>query len=91
MTHPLAPAGAAGYDGRMWTWSELDEEQVRLLSEVEESLDGELVLAYRPAQPGKDRPVTVRMTPAQLDQEALRRIEELERTLGVVAVAYSPD
>lgn len=75
----------------MWTWSELDEEQVRLLSEVEDSLDGEVVLAYRPAEPGRDRPVHVRMTPAELDAEELRRIEELERRLGVVAVAYSPE
>lgn len=75
----------------MWTWSELDEEQVRLLEEVEEELDGELILAYRPADPNRDRPVTVRMTPAELDDAELRRLQELERRVGCVAVAYAPD
>lgn len=75
----------------MWTWSELDEEQVRLLAEVEAELEGDVVLAYRPADPGRDRPVAVRMTPAALDDEKLRRLQELERAVGCVAVAYEPD
>jgi hypothetical protein len=75
----------------MWTWSELDEEQVRLLGEIEEELDGDIVVAYRPAEPGRDRPAELRMTPARLEASELRRIQEFERQVGCVAVAYEPE
>lgn len=75
----------------MWTWSELDERQVQRLEEVEEDLAGDLVIAYREATPGRDRPIQVRMTPAALDAEQLQRVQELEREMGCVAVAYELD
>jgi hypothetical protein len=75
----------------MWTWSELDEEQVRLLEEAERELGGDYLLAYRPADPGRDRAVAPRLTPAALDETQLRRVQELEREVGCIAVAYEPD
>lgn len=75
----------------MWTWSELDERQVQRLEEVEQDLEGDIVVAYREAEPGRDRPIRVRMTPASLDAQQLRRVQELEREMGCVAVAYEQD
>ena len=75
----------------MWTWSELDERQVQRLEEVEEELTGDYLIAYREAEPGRARPIQVRMTPASLDADQLRRVQQLEREMGVVAVAYEQD
>ncbi len=75
----------------MWTWSELDERQVQRLEEVEEELSGDYLIAYREAEPGRSRPIQVRMTPASLDADQLRRVQQLEREMGVVAVAYEQD
>ncbi|HEX9043812.1 MAG TPA: hypothetical protein VF802_02195 [Candidatus Limnocylindrales bacterium] len=75
----------------MWTWSELDEQQVRRVEEVEDELAGDYVVAYREAEPGHDRPIQVRMTPAMLDEDQLRRVRDLERDIGCVAVAYEQD
>ena len=75
----------------MWTWSELDEAQMERLTALEAELGGGYILAYRAADPERDRPVSLRMTPAELDERQLSLLHELERETGCVAVAYADD
>ncbi len=72
----------------MWTWSELDERQMQLIEDVEADLPGDYVIAYRQGRPSEDVPAHLALRPAALDAAQVARLQEVEREIGCVAVAY---
>ena len=71
-----------------WTWADLDERQLALVREAEETLGSEVVIAYRQAEPARVGRGGVAMSPAALDESQLECLQGIESRIGCVAVAY---
>ena len=74
-----------------WNWARLDRDGIALLRETEASLDGDIVLVYRPGE-GLPAEASTRegLAPATLTPDELETLQGVEQRLGVVAVAYKP-
>lgn len=71
-----------------WKLADLDENQLKMVHEAEESLHMDYLLAY--AQADEDRPpdVGADLRPAKLSDSEVECLQGVEKNLGVVAVAY---
>ena len=77
-----------------WTLADLDAEQLRLIDETEHELPGNVVLVFAPTRWGTVDPETLDaegLHPVELEPEQLARLQEVERRVGGVAVAYRMD
>lgn len=73
-----------------WTWADLSPDQQRLLSEAEQSLGADYLLAFAPggAAPADERRPVSGITTAALSESELECLNGLENQLGSVVVAY---
>ena len=74
-----------------WTWANLSEEQLQLLSEAERSLGADYLLAYKPTD-HSSRAVESRvraLEAAALDESQLECLHGLEQQLQAIVVAYA--
>jgi hypothetical protein len=77
-----------------WTLADLDAEQLRLVDETEHALPGNVVLVFAPTRWGTVDDETLDaegLHPVELEPEQLARLQEVERRVGGVAVAYRMD
>jgi hypothetical protein len=72
-----------------WTWAELDERQMGLLKEAEETLGADILLAF---QKGDGEPMSppFDLAPADLDESQVECLEGAEEKLNAVVIAYQP-
>lgn len=74
-----------------WSYAELDPGQLDLVDEVERTLDGDVVMVYRPSAWGTVDPETMTsrgLRPDDLEASQLELLQALEARLGGVIVAY---
>jgi hypothetical protein len=74
-----------------WTWASLNDNQLQLLSEAEQSLGAGYLLAYQPTQ-HTSRAVEARVRSLQaapLSESELESLRGLETQLQAVVVAYA--
>lgn len=74
-----------------WKLAPLDDRQLRLVHEAEQSLHLDFLLVYREAADGvdfSDLHVEEALRPAQLSDSEIECLQGVERKLGAVAVAY---
>ncbi len=71
-----------------WTWADLDEQQLALVREAEQTLGSEVVVAYRRGDVSRVGRAGVAMRPAALDESQLECLQGVESRIGCVAVAY---
>ena len=77
-----------------WTLAELAPEQLRLIDETEHDLPGNVVLVFAPTRWGTVDESIIEdegLHPVELEPEQLAKLQEVERRLGGVAVAYRLD
>ncbi len=77
-----------------WTLAELEPEQLRLIDETEHELPGNVVLVFAPTRWGTVDESTIDaegLHPVDLAPDQLARLQEVERRVGGVAVAYRLD
>lgn len=70
-----------------WTWADLDEKQLGLLKEAEQTLGMDYLLAFQPTQ-GQAKPPRVELKPAKLDEGQVECLVGAEEKLGAVVIAY---
>ncbi len=75
--------------GEIWTWAELDDRQLALIIEAEQTLGFNLILAYRRTDKSHAPGVDVNFRPAALDPSQLECLLGVEQLIGCVAVAYA--
>lgn len=74
-----------------WSYAELGPEQLELVDAAERSLDGDIVMVYRPSAWGTVDPEIVTadgLRPDVLEASQLELLQALEARLGGVIVAY---
>lgn len=74
-----------------WTLADLEPEQLRLIDETEHELPGNVVLVFAPTRWGTVDETTIDaegLHPVELAPDQLARLQEVERRVGGVAVAY---
>ena len=74
-----------------WTLADLEPEQLRLIDETEHDLPGNVVLVFAPTRWGTVDETTIDaegLQPVELAPDQLARLQEVERRVGGVAVAY---
>ncbi len=74
-----------------WAYADLAPEQLALVDEAEQSLDGDVVMVYRPSAWGTVDPERVTaggLRPDDLEASQLELLQALEARLGGVIVAY---
>ena len=74
-----------------WAWADLDDDQLRLVSQAEQVLGADYLLVYRPSR-ASGRAVAARvrrLQAAQLTESQLERLHRLETQLQAVIVAYA--
>ena len=74
-----------------WTWAELNDDQMKLVTEAEGSLGADYLLAYCPSEQETPRSVRfalLELQAAGLDESQLDCLNGLESQLGAVIVAY---
>lgn len=74
-----------------WTLADLGPEQLRLIDETEHELPGDVVLVFAPTRWGTVDDATIdaeHLHPAELEPDQLAKLQDLEREVGAVAVAY---
>lgn len=77
--------------GSGWTFADLTNDELALVADAERTLDADVVMVYRSgAQSWADveRIAEEGFAPDPLDPTQLERLQDLERQLGAVAVAY---
>jgi hypothetical protein len=77
-----------------WTLAELAPEQLRLIDETEHELPGNVVLVFAPTRWGTVDESIIEdegLHPVELEPAQLAKLQEVERRLGGVAVAYRLD
>jgi len=77
-----------------WTLADLEPEQLRLIDETEHELPGNVVLVFAPTRWGTVDETTIDaegLHPVELAPDQLARLQEVERRVGGVAVAYRLD
>jgi hypothetical protein len=77
-----------------WTLADLDAEQLRLIDETEHELPGNVVLVFAPTRWGTVDETTLDaqgLHPVDLEPDELARLQDVERRVGAVAVAYRLD
>ncbi len=78
-------------DANAWTWADLNDDQMKLVSEAESTLRADYLLAYRPSNgetPRSIRFALLELQPAGLDESQLDCLVGLESQLDAVIVAY---
>ena len=70
-----------------WNWAELNDEQMELLKETEETLGADIVLAFKSGQ-GELVGAQADMAPAELDESQLECLMGAEGKMNAVLVAY---
>ncbi len=70
------------------TWADLDEAQLALVREAEETLGSEVVVAYRRGDESRVGRGGVALPPAALDESQLECLRGVESRIGCIAVAY---
>lgn len=74
-----------------WTLADLEPEQLRLIDETEHELPGNVVLVFAPTRWGTVDDMTIDaegLHPVDLEPDQLAKLQEVERRVGGVAVAY---
>jgi len=74
-----------------WTWAELNDDQMKLVTEAESTLGADYLLAYRPYEQETPRSVRfalLELQAAGLDESQMECLNGLESKLGAVIVAY---
>lgn len=71
-----------------WSLAELDDAELDLVREAEETLGADVVLVYRPGGDGVPASDPPGLRPSELDESKLECLQGLERRIGSVAVAY---
>jgi hypothetical protein len=77
--------------GSGWTFADLTNDQVNLVTEAERSLGADVVMVYRSGAStwaDVERIAEEGLAPDPLEPSQLERLQALERQLGAVAVAY---
>ncbi len=67
-----------------WSWAELNDEQMSLLKEAEETLGADIVLAFKAG----DGAAMADLKPASLNESQMDCLKGTEEKLGSVLVAY---
>jgi len=74
-----------------WTWAELNDDQMKLVTEAEGTLGADYLLAYRPSEQETPRSVRfalLELQAAGLDESQVECLNGLESRLNAVIVAY---
>jgi hypothetical protein len=73
-----------------WSFADLEPGQVDLVHEAERTLDTDIVMAYKPSSWGTVDPDTIGdgLDPVELEASQLEYLQNLERMVGGVLVAY---
>ena len=78
-------------DAKGWTWADLNDDQMKLVTEAEATLGTDYLLAYRPADgetPRSVRFALLELQAAGLNESQMECLTGLEGQLGAVIVAY---
>lgn len=68
-----------------WTWASLDDKQMGLLKETEETLGADIVLAFQPGDGGAQ----ASLKPAELNDSQQECLQGAEEKMNSILVAYS--
>lgn len=73
-----------------WSVAELEPAQIDLVHEAERTLATDVVMAYTPSRFGTIDPDAVgdRLSPVELESSQVEYLQDVERKVGSVLVAY---
>jgi hypothetical protein len=75
-----------------WTWANLTDDQLRLMTEAERTLGADYLLVYQPSPQPTDDSVEAQLEdlqPAPLTASQLECLHGLEEQLHTIVVAYT--
>jgi hypothetical protein len=78
-------------DTEQWTWADLDDEKIRLLSEAEQTLGADILMAYdQDGQPEvkSEHVPRLGLQVSPLDESQIECLQGLENQINAVVIAY---